>query len=477
MNSEQLHLQHSQNNINQDRISPDIMDLLSQPLQPDSFQVFPLTKEKSSHNLPHVDLTQWTHDSFQDIQMLNGLSVNWIDAFFQLNHPMHPILSYSWFKRNYYFIPIFVLHSMYAMVSAKVYYLKYPKADEPCTVAELHYNYCKSLVDLHVDEPNPITITGIYYVSIYASYYGTSALSGEVDLALVIRLAQSIGIHRNNEIFWMGENGNILGSDKENSRCLCSSLWTLLYCSDFYLSILQKLPFTLTSDQSFYLPDRNAPYYNDEYQSGSWVYLAELLRIARKIITRARAIQKNSEVTIRLQSEGELAMDLNNWFSNLPIWMQQVPEFEDPAYQTHIHWNIGFLHCLYYCLIILTYKVPFVKAFEGDTSTVSSNSIVQLCVNSATTVSNILMRIKQVNPTLNNVPLYSSFLSLVSGIVHCMSMQYKGRHPSITNIIQEHIDMMEIFKSYQSKLGERNNTVWKWLLDPASATVAFSNLL
>jgi hypothetical protein len=310
------------------------------------------------------DLQKYTRYSFPPIE-LEGKPVPWLDAYFERVHPRYPILHPPFVRNNYSMLPMFLLHSMYALTIASCGIDR----DSLYSPGDYHYSHCKILFENCKNNPTPFSICATLFMSIYQMMFTTAVVGGISMLSAAIRLAQEYGYFRLEDITWTCCDGTVLGMQTGTSKRFLQLSSFFLYESDFMTSFLRKLPFMINEDirpLSDYVC-RDDCEYNDFYGLGLWRDAFKLLQVGRHIVT----FMRNEKIDINGTAWNKKLLNLDQ---ELLCWKIDASEEVTQAYEKYSLTLeneypspfAGYIYCLYHTLRILLYKPMFLYHLDFE---------------------------------------------------------------------------------------------------------------
>ncbi|KAJ2993533.1 hypothetical protein HDV02_002265 [Globomyces sp. JEL0801] len=410
---------------------------------------------------------------------LNGNLINWLEAFFQFVHPQFPLMLPRWTLEHSQIIPKYLNHILYALLLAKLSQMEEPNSFNQ--TADLHMKYGMIIMTTDEDISMFLNIAG-YYKSIYFSYFCRSYFKASTILASIIRATQYMNF---NYITWTLSNGKSVELDESFRNVLEYEISLSLYESDFYLSIITKMPFILNETiRTPPLDYRNIVNPNSKFQEFSTycrsnhfnieIFYFDLLRLGRRVVSFRRHSSSRGDVNWKY-GEKLIHQDLLSWYNMIPFYMK-IPTSEYSNDYDSISppsWFVGYLNCLYHGLIILLFQKSFLEAIEEN----NDSTIVRQCHQSAITINTILKSFQTNNPTYSKVPAFIGYLAVLATAVKSILCRIYGVEEDRETAFQIYFQVIEYFKSDLSHLDTPRLCLQEWLKDPIQCTIAFKDLM
>jgi hypothetical protein len=216
---------------------------LSDPISSSSSVRSPTTLVQATTKLGP---STFTHQNFlsMTLQSREGIRKLWWEIYFEKIHAKFPMYTQQWFEAQLTSIPLYVLHIMYATC------LAYPEAVSKDKVGgDAHRDACLELMNgEYLESPNPWNVQAIILVAVY-SVFTFRVKSGMSYLALVIRLAQTLGLDEDKELFY--ESNELPAPEWQNfGRCL----WSCINSLDYYCYFLCGVDFMIPAKELLQIP-------------------------------------------------------------------------------------------------------------------------------------------------------------------------------------------------------------------------------
>ncbi|KAJ3324621.1 hypothetical protein HDV06_006514 [Boothiomyces sp. JEL0866] len=418
-----------------------------------------LFKQAGSYPERH-DFFSWTHASFPPIANQDGVKIPWLQIYFTWVNPKMPMLSQSWFMENVDQVPNVLLHIMYALaltipINKSV---TYNGGDE-------HYKYCKLVLDNHLESPNPF----IVITALLVSFYGvgsTRPVSSPIYLAAAIRMAQHLGMERDEDIIWISHNEKLLGTQIGTSKEFCRLIWWQCYEHDFYTSFYSRLPYMI-DENSQHPPYPNGyfeqPYLDSDEQSTILTSFFGLISICRKVGRYEIKMKTNTMINMADERE-RIDSELVFWYNSLPQWMKTRTEEFSPIL-TSIEpppWRLAYMLTLYHFCRIILHKHEFVMSTANPERARNSLS-TRICIESASNISNLLQIFMKTNSTFAFVPSFIHLCIFTSGAVYCITAKINGSTNAASNILELHVTALRNIGWHYSLALEKANILMKWI--------------
>jgi hypothetical protein len=195
---------------------------------------------------PKLVPTTYTHQNFisMTLQDIDGRRRLWWEIYFEKIHGTFPCYTQQWFEAQLTSVPLYVLHIMYATC------LTYPEAVSKDQVnGDAHRDACLALLnDEYLESPNLWSVHAIILVAIY-SVFIFRVKTGMSYLALVIRLAQTLGLDEDKE--QVSVSNEFSAADWQNFG---RALWASINSLDYYCYFLCGVDFMIPAKELIELP-------------------------------------------------------------------------------------------------------------------------------------------------------------------------------------------------------------------------------
>ncbi|KAJ3321179.1 hypothetical protein HDV06_004522 [Boothiomyces sp. JEL0866] len=349
---------------------------------------------------------QWSVGSFSWIEVNeNGrlFTKEWTAVYFSNIHHQFPVLSPDLFYANKHQIPQFLLHAMYAVSIAGA---------SQSASGDFHFTHCKLLFQGNLDTPTAMTVFSTLLMSYYSLMYQKSKGGGPSLAAAAIRSFQNLLKSR--------IGGGIptykpLDSIDTLSKELMQLLVYVLFEMDYKTGVKFKIPFIFYDPPINYEMVISKEPYNLFYKSKFWIYHLKLLEIAKSIEIRRLNVDQHK-------------IDLQKWFSALPLYMQDSESFSESILSSSKpSWKVAYLKIFYHYLVIQIYKPEFKKHIVDN----QDHASVKKAIESAVIIGKLVQEFNKNNPNFHGVSLFiyqyiynSAMVLIISKTVDAGSFGY-----------------------------------------------------
>lgn len=396
-------------------------------------------------------------DAFSPLVIGND-QIEWLDVFFERVHPIMPIFSEQFIRKNHAQLPLFLLHGMYANTQTKSLSLAEIESGD-----EYHYMQCQKYYHVSHENPTFWTVNATVWMAMYAMTRAKYMAAGVTMLSTAIRYACQLGM------FDSGPTALISSPSMDTptaKRCM-QMLALTLYEKDFSTSFSKSLPMLLTDniniDLITYVDHDNV--YSAFYEARIWIHASKLLLIARKVFSVVRLKEQKTDGQRR-----DLDNQLSSWYEDLPDWMKKNYRFTtDISSQNPPPTYAGFYIAFYHAMRILLYKRRVIS--QLNRSVPRDQSSLEIIRTAANEITKIYYGFGVKEVFVPSITIFASFPIYFAGIVHC----FFDRHQTSSNLDSKIDFSLDLLDYYRSKVHQGVDVYYQKLialkesdLDPAS---------
>ena len=255
---------------------------------------------------------------------------------------------------NIYEMPLGLLHVMYAICICVAKSSGYRSFHNHHDYKEL-YNTTVSFLTAAIVSPSPMDIMYVALLG-FLEIWAQNVNAAASYMGLASRLAQTIGIEKDQDIVWVSPTGRVLGNDAFTGRALCRALYMMLYIQDFYMSNTARIPCIIHKEinTQLMIQQGQAGLFPDDLIAYR-VYILPLLSVARKLKIETENNTMNDDIRASLDAE------LTSWYENLRNVMPMALNPESPVTK---EW-IMYMNLVYNGLQLQLHAQPFLTAVSS----------------------------------------------------------------------------------------------------------------
>ncbi|CAG8474229.1 9006_t:CDS:2 [Racocetra fulgida] len=335
------------------------------------------------------------------------LSDHLLELYFNHVHPLFPIIYKPRFfelLKDHEHPPCLLLNSMYCLASNFSDRLEVRKDREnPLTAGDIYFDRAKALLDNDYDRAHATIIQALLLLSIRE--YGTGKVTRSwIYTGIATRMAQSLGMHRNNEK-WHPTSSH--GEKEEQKHAAYPSenddeYEPFPFKMEHATNLISSSDTTnnKTSIQVNRESKKRGESSNSAHIMSRFNCLIRLCEIMGRILQNIYAIRCN-QASVSDSAIPILESSLRTWFVTLPPHLQYNPG----QHLDNFDVSTLSLHVLYYESLMLLHR-PYA---------VGNNSSHKICTSSAEIISDIIHSMYRKNTLKNTLPIviYSTFITSV----------------------------------------------------------------
>jgi hypothetical protein len=416
-------------------------------------------------------INKWKHDTFPPIEIGNGQTRPWLDVFFENGHMKVPILSPKWIYQNYYDLPLYLIHSMYALA------LTTPVENiVTYNAGDYHYSIAMLYHKEYIQNPTPFDVLATFNLGCYA-LMSTDALTGGIaKVALAIQMARKLKIDTAEHLTWTNQNGRMFGNDLGTGKIFLRLLWYSLYENDYYFSFVQHIPFEINSEVlHLEFPPNSAMVYSDFHSSGIWYWFFSLLKIGRKIILLLRNDYTDRGDFAYLIDKEKLTKDLETWFQSLPAHMSKRSDTYTRGFEDGSNWMVAYVQCYYYHLFIILQRSTFLALMEANQT--EFHPAVKMVLDYSTEITRITFLFQNYNPDFVGVSPYLFYIIFLAASSFCISIPVIGRTDDLLWNVNVLIKACDDYSRMAPVMSLRADMIRNWLSDPVKYTELYGTTI